>query len=103
MPLAEIFMKPTIANKKPILASSTFSVFPTVAKDFVNLEFNLPANTTGTIEIMDIAGKVVYSEKSDTYYNQVKKINFGQVAAGTYIVKLTTGNGIVSKQFTVIK
>ncbi|HQW11747.1 MAG TPA: T9SS type A sorting domain-containing protein, partial [Saprospiraceae bacterium] len=72
-------------------------------KDFVNLEFNLPANTTGTIEIMDIAGKVVYSEKSDTYYNQVKKINFGQVAAGTYIVKLTTGNGIVSKQFTVIK
>jgi hypothetical protein len=92
-----------LSNKKNILPAHSISVFPTVAKDFVNVEFDLNKSTAGTIEVIDFNGKVIYSAKSDNYSTQLQRIELGNVPSGNYLVKFTTNEGVVAKQFNVSK
>ncbi|HQW11746.1 MAG TPA: T9SS type A sorting domain-containing protein [Saprospiraceae bacterium] len=101
--MGDILVKTGVKNKKPVLASRSMSVFPTIAKDYINVEFNMQSSTEGQLEVLDISGKRIYSTKADNYYDQTIRINLGQIIPGTYFVRLTTNQGTISKQFTVIK
>jgi len=54
------------------------------------------------LEIYDINGKLVSAEKYFARAKESKVINVCQLIPGTYIAKITTSEGSISKPFNVI-
>ena len=79
------------------------SVFPTIADNNINVEFNFVNAADANIQIMDVNGKVVYTTKVANALDQTQNILFGDIKAGNYLVKVTTQEGVSTKQFTVAK
>ena len=86
-----------------MLANDAVSVFPTIAENNVNVEFNFANATQADIQIIDINGKVVYQTKVQNAIDQTENIQFGDLQAGNYLMKVTTNAGLVTKQFTVAR
>jgi len=77
-------------------------VKPTVTKDEVSAYFLLADNETGFITVMDLGGKVVYSNYTLKQMDSGVSIDLSSFAAGTYILKFTTTNG-TNKTQKIIK
>lgn len=91
------------SNKQQALADDAVSVFPTIADNNINVEFNFVNAADANIQIMDVNGKVVYTTKVANALDQTQNILFGDIKAGNYLVKVTTQEGVSTKQFTVAK
>ena len=90
-------------NKQPLLAHDAVSVFPTIADNNVNIEFNFANATQADIQLIDINGKVVYQTTVQHALDQTENIRFGALQAGNYLMKVTTNAGLITKQFTVVR
>lgn len=69
------------------------SIFPNPAKD--GLTIQLPAETTGVIELYNVTGALIYSEliqSSSTVINMTNK------SSGLYFIRLITSKGIASER-----
>ena len=55
------------------------------------------------MEVFDVKGNRVYTNKLENQKDQIEVINVGNFAQGTYFVRVTTPNGSLSKPFNVIK
>jgi PKD repeat protein len=65
------------------------------------LYVTLPASANATIEVYNIDGKLISSESGVNA--ATKAISLDGVAAGTYVVRVKTANGLGSAKFSVIK
>ena len=77
-------------------------VKPTITKDEVSAYFLLADNETGFITVMDLGGKIVYSNNALKQMDSGVSIDLSSYAAGTYILKFTTTNG-TNKTQKIIK
>lgn len=84
-----------VAGIKENKADLNLNVFPNPAKDKIQVNYVLSAETDVTIRINDVTGKLVYSE-SKSSLNQGRHftmVNTSALAKGFYTVAVQTNNG----------
>jgi len=76
------------------------NVFPNPSTDVVNVSMKF-INTAKTvsIEMLDIAGNIVYSSKLQNVLEGSKQIPVTALSNGLYVIKVTTENGTMIRKF----
>ena len=82
----------TLLGVNPI-ATSSFSVYPNPAKDFVTI--TVGDNVLESVQFTDINGRVVKT------VNGLNQINTSDLSAGVYMVKITSDKGTATKKLVV--
>ncbi|MBK7181605.1 MAG: T9SS type A sorting domain-containing protein [Bacteroidetes bacterium] len=76
-------------------AAQVVSIYPNPSNGVFTLNINNAASNQVVISIMDIQGKVVYSESDKNVSAQYnKQINLTNLAKGIYYVKLNIGSEV---------
>jgi len=88
-------------DEKP-LPQSVMQIMPNPVRDNLNLALQFDQPTDATITIADINGRVVTFEDRQGLTNETLRYPL-QVAAGTYLARIATKEGTLTKQFVVVK
>lgn len=79
---AEVLSTTDVASKDQV------SVYPTVAKDVVNI---VTKATIQSVELIDLTGKLISTSKTE-------KVNVSSLPSGVYVLNITTDEGVTSKK-----
>lgn len=80
-----------------------FRIYPNpVSENFLNIGYLLPPNKSGTFQIYDITGKVVFKYMLPQWSNE-QSFKLPELADGIYNCVITSGSERVSKKIAVIK
>ncbi len=80
--------------------SVNLSLYPNPGSDWLNIEIVGADIGSYQIQLIDIAGKVVWSQQLNIIEQQfVKKINLSGFQLGLYFLKLTDGNAVATSSF----
>ena len=82
------------------IGEETIFVYPNPAKEFINVEFSGLNDENISIEITDVFGKVVQKEISKNE-NQMFNLNVSSLAAGYYVLKISSGNSVIQKKIII--
>lgn len=81
-----------IENK--ITSDIRCQIAPNPVADYLNLQFDNPLSNGFSIEIYDISGKLVFSEKQEPYIDRrTHQIAVNHLPNGTYILKINAQSG----------
>ena len=87
----------TAAND--ISSSIRYKVFPTVVQNEVNVAFDLEANETFDLSIIDMNGRTILNKSIEALSGfQVQNIDVSNLLSGTYIARLSSKNGIATSK-----
>lgn len=92
-----------------ILAESTelfsdVNLYPNPANEAVNLAFNLSKETSFTLMITDVQGRVIQNQSmTRPEGNQLIKIPTADLESGTYLVHMISPDGKSSKRFVIFR
>jgi Secretion system C-terminal sorting domain/Outer membrane protein Omp28 len=75
--------------------TEAISVYPNPTRGIFNIA--IPSGDAAEIAIMNVAGKLVYSSNSDA---SLVKVDLSSLAAGLYMVRVKTAEGIAVKKIT---
>ena len=94
----------TTGTKEPRLDASKVNVFPTPARENVNLELNL-AEMADQVEIkmVDLSAKILRTYKYENVKERTFEFDVNDLANGTYFLHIRTPEGVRAQKFTVIK
>jgi hypothetical protein len=84
---------------------SSIGVYPNPAKDYAVVGIKLNDRSTVEINIFDVTGKLVYTNKADEVFagtNEIK-INTSEFATGAYNVVVKTSEGISTEKLIITK
>ncbi|NBW72502.1 MAG: T9SS C-terminal target domain-containing protein, partial [Flavobacteriia bacterium] len=90
----------SISIDEETIGEETIFVYPNPAKEFINLEFSGLNYENISIEITDVFGKVVQKEISKNE-NQMFNLNVSSLAAGYYVLKISSGNSVIQKKIII--
>ena len=111
----QLFSSPTIIeNSNSVSSTCTLSttideetigeeaifVYPNPAKEFINVEFSGLSDENISIEIIDVFGKVVQKENRKNE-NGIFNLNVSSLAAGYYVLKISSGNSVIQKKIII--
>ena len=111
----QLFSSPTIIeNSNSVSSTCTLSttideetlgeeavfVYPNPTKEFINVEFSGLNDENISIEIIDVFGKVVQKENRKNE-NQIFNLNVSSLAAGYYVLKISSGNSVIQKKIII--
>lgn len=85
------------------LPENTLRLFPNPVRETLQLGIQFEAPTDATITIADINGRVVTFEDRTGLTNETLKYNLPQLASGTYLARIATAKGTLTKKFVVQK
>ncbi|MDZ4663436.1 MAG: choice-of-anchor J domain-containing protein [Bacteroidota bacterium] len=85
--------------------NNSIGIFPNPAKDYAVVGIKLENNSFVDISIIDITGKLVYTNKAEEVVAGTSEItiNTSEFATGTYNVIVKTNNGILKEKLIVVK
>lgn len=92
----------TTTDNKP-LPESSMIVFPNPVQSTLNLGVNFDKPTDATITIAGIDGRVIQFEDRPGLTNEVLTYQLPQLAAGTYLARIATAEGTLTRKFVVQK
>ena len=84
---------------------SSIGIYPNPAKDYAVVGIKLNDRSTVEINIFDVTGKLVYTNKADEVFagtNEIK-INTSEFATGAYNVVVKTSEGISTEKLIITK
>ena len=111
----QLFSSPTIIeNSNSVSSTCTLSttideetlgeeavfVYPNPAKEFINVEFSGLSDENISIEIIDVFGKVVQKENRKNE-NDMFNLNISSLAAGYYLLKISSGYSVIQKKIII--
>ena len=82
------------------IGEGTVFVYPNPAKEFINVEFSGLSDENISIEIIDVFGKVVQKVISKNE-NQMFNLNVSSLAAGYYVLKISSGYSVIQKKIII--
>ncbi len=88
-----------IADRNEIFSS--LSVFPIPASTVVNIKADLKNNESMSIQMMDVAGKVVYTAEEAASTSHTVAIDVNKFAKGVYTITMKTKSGVAYQQVVV--
>jgi hypothetical protein len=84
-------------------ADIELSVYPNPSTDFVNVQFKDASSERVEIELIDVNGRVTYSQSFDNSNTVInEEINTKQYPTGVYMLNITLDNQVISKKVHVI-
>ena len=84
--------------------SFNFNLYPNPAQNVTNIEVYMIENNQLDIEVLDLAGKIVYSKLNiESINNNLIEINTDELINGMYFVKLSTGTKTITKKLVINK
>lgn len=92
----------TTTDNKP-LPETTMTVFPNPIRETLNLGLNFDQPTKATITIADLTGRVIRLEDREGLTNDILTYQLPELAAGTYLARIATEEGTLTKKFVVQK
>lgn len=96
--LTDILAYDCHAGLKDIENENNISIYPNPASDIINLEIENSNNKNLTLDIYNILGKKLRTEKISNNQNQ---INVGNLNNGTYILEIKTNESIKIKKLLI--
>jgi PKD domain/Secretion system C-terminal sorting domain len=81
--------------------ASTLNLFPNPNDGRFTIAFEFSKAKDVTIEIMDVAGRIIYSEQSSDVTSYRKEIGLASIESGVYQVRIITNEGVVTKKIVV--
>lgn len=87
-------------KKQNSVSAEIFSVFPNPNHGVFELRFNSPSNTNGEINLRDITGRIIYSQKTASPFYETT-IDISQYARGIYFIEYRTADGLGVKKVMV--
>jgi hypothetical protein len=94
-------LKNTTDEKR--LPESTMQILPNPVRDNLHLAFDFEKGTDVTITIAELSGRVIRMEDRQNLLNETLSYSLPELAAGTYLARVATTNGTLTKQFVVQK
>lgn len=91
----------TTADEKPLPATA-MQIVPNPVRDNLNLAVQFDQPTDATITIAEMSGRVIKIEDRDGLTNETLRYPL-TLAAGTYLARIATKEGTLTKQFVVVK
>jgi hypothetical protein len=84
------------------IESSAFAVYPNPTREFINIS-NDAVNGVVQFDLFDQVGRVVMSQQLNFENGTARNIDISALAAGKYVVRLTTGDAVEHHQIIVQK
>lgn len=81
--------------------SAAMQVMPNPSNGRFDVKLNYFERMEGTLTVLDVTGKSVYSEQVNSNGPYNASINLSNVTRGMYVVQLKTATGIASKKLTI--
>jgi len=78
-------------------------IVPNPAEDLVDVSFNLSSYSSGTLEVFDVMGRIVFSTTFDHCIAGQQTIDLSGFVSGIYIVTVRTSNNMISGRLVVRK
>ncbi|MBO7629588.1 MAG: T9SS type A sorting domain-containing protein, partial [Bacteroidales bacterium] len=81
---------------------NSVTLYPNPAKDVVNVQCTMNNVQLKGVEVVDVYGKVVRTvglPQCDSPTDGISRINVSGLANGMYFVRVTTEEGVVTKNF----
>jgi hypothetical protein len=90
----------TVALNVTIKGLSITAVYPNPFTDRVNIGITAAAADKATVKLFDNAGKLVYSNETAVQRgsNTITINNLAKLAAGTYVIQVSAGDAVLTKQ-----
>lgn len=88
----------TTTDEQP-LPSTAMTVFPNPVQDQLNLKVSFDKPTNATITVADINGRVIFFENREGLTEQQLSYQLPNLAAGTYLARIATLEGTLTKKF----
>ncbi len=92
----------TTTDNKP-LPETAMTVFPNPIRETLNLGLNFDQPTKATITIADLTGRVIRLEDREGLTNDILTYQLPELAVGTYLARIATEEGTLTKKFVVQK
>lgn len=89
-------------DEKP-LADNTLRIMPNPVVNVLNLAVELEQPTDATITIADMSGRVIWMQDYPAMTSQRLSYPLPNLSAGTYLARIATPNGTLTKKFAVQK
>ncbi|MBN8680190.1 MAG: T9SS type A sorting domain-containing protein [Chitinophagales bacterium] len=86
-----------------MLPENTINVFPNPVRETVQLGIEFAEPTDATITIADISGRVIHVEDRKGLTMETIQYRLPQLSSGTYLARIATANGTLTKKFVVQK
>lgn len=81
--------------------SNTLSLFPNPNDGNFTLSFEFTSQKDVTIEVMDMAGRILFTDNESNIMSYNKQIGLVNAESGIYIVRIVTTEGVVTQKITV--
>ncbi len=83
----------------------SIELFPNPTSDIINLKFNDEKLDIKSMELFDNASKNIFSKVVNKYFykNEIFKLNVGNVAPGTYFIRVTTQKHSEVKMVSIVR
>jgi hypothetical protein len=87
------------------LSISNFNIYPNPTNDVAHISFNLVDSKNVRVEVLDLAGRVVYQEEMGQLNSgsQLIDINASQIGNGMYIFNIYAGTEKISERVSISK
>ncbi|MDX2134189.1 MAG: PA domain-containing protein [Saprospiraceae bacterium] len=85
------------------LADNTMRIVPNPVSETLNLQFDFAKPTQATITLADMTGKVITIDDRPSLLNDQLQYPVTRLAPGTYLARVATPEGTLTKQFVVVK
>jgi Secretion system C-terminal sorting domain len=86
-----------------VLPDNTLSLFPNPVYETLQLVVQFEEPTDATITVADINGRVITFEDRTGLTNETLSYQLPQLASGTYLARIATAKGSLTRKFIVIK
>jgi hypothetical protein len=91
----------SINSVDEIDSNNILSIYPNPSHSQVFLHIESPENTTGTIELLDGSGRIIFSETAFYQENFTTQIDVSQFRKGMYFLRWTSKDIIQHKKLIV--
>ena len=81
--------------------NTALSISPNPSKGVFTVKLNAGSRVTGDIQIIDVTGRIVYSQDVDLIGMENKTIDISKCAKGIYTLILKTANGNAAKRISI--
>ncbi len=89
-------------DERPLL-DNTMRIVPNPVSETLNLQFDFVKPTQATITLADMTGKVITIDDRPSLLNDQLQYPVTRLAPGTYLARVATPEGTLTKQFVVVK
>jgi hypothetical protein len=101
----DVNVRAGLSIKGENLVVNAITVSPNPAKDFATLSFHLNESSNVDVQVVDALGRVVVNQNNSNMTSgaQEVRINTSDLAAGLYLIKVSTGDNTITERLSVVK